>query len=71
MLQQNVNNPKKEKSFYRYGVQYSSHIPDTTGTAKPDLNGSEINIFQKNKDHFVIPTNQGDHVLAEYAYAFT
>jgi|TARA_X000001382_G_scaffold129484_1_gene121634 hypothetical protein len=43
MLQQNVNNPKKEKSFYRYGVQYSSHIPDTTGTAKPNLNAMIAN----------------------------
>ena len=43
MLQQNVNNPKKEKSFYRYGVQYSSNIPETIGTAKPDLNAMRAN----------------------------
>ena len=36
MLQQNVDNPKKENTFYRYGVQYSSNITSTIGIAKPD-----------------------------------
>ena len=43
MLQQNVDNPKKEKTFYRYGIQYGSNVPSTTGTAKPDLNAMRAN----------------------------
>ena len=43
MLQQNLNNPRKEKSFYRYGVQYSSEIPATTGIAKPNPNAMRAN----------------------------
>ena len=36
MLQQNVDNPKKEKTFYRYGIQYGSNVSSSIGTAKPD-----------------------------------
>ena len=43
MLQQNLNNPKKENTFYRYGVQYSSYIPPTTGIAKPNPNAMRAN----------------------------
>ena len=43
MLRQNINNPKKEKSFYRYGIQYSSQIESPIGVEKANPNRIRAN----------------------------
>jgi hypothetical protein len=54
---QNIDDPKKNDGWYRYGVQYSSEIPSTIGFKKPDTNA-----LRANHGHWGNPTQPDETI---------